>query len=1114
MDGFKLTEKNISKYNPLNYSEEAVKYVNKTYQDKSKHQIDKESNTYGQKLFDADIEEFQEDMVDDSKVKFEERVKATRDYSRASAAALAKTDSFWGNSKEMKAVIKMVNGLNYILEEEEIPRTQDGNIDVDALKNRQLKGYEAAINACQYYIDVKEPSHSKGKRRYKRVENMKAALEKERELLETVILNISDGKYKEDELAGLNKTRDLLDKVHVLDVVGDAEIQIEGNSTDVYRIKLIINGEEKYFYFKQNLKPIGDDLPGYLKRRVRQLINSKKNIGVEKKEEERLHGKIDEADYDFGTAFLGKMQDAINKKGDDVKGLKAIRKRYTTFLGHDFDQIFEDLSKYNTLAEQSESQLADYMMRRDLAKEKNKTGEAAQIEKIIANHVVKHKMTEYEWLVKLSKEKNNPLGINMKDDKELFNILKSMEEKEDNTRDKKNGVKNNRISRLLTVTLGKEVEAYGQQKERSKTSEQEVMAKNNTATYRIANQYGFNDVITSSESAVINIKLVGDKNKHGVTGTISVEAPGVEMLKVVEIAEKNNRKIRYSPNAIRQLIRLQMFDTTCMQTDRHWRNFKCMTKPDLRDWDSKTAIKKDIVIESIGSYDHDMSFGTVDLETAFQNKNNPNGPSVKNGMLPPVIRKVWSQSPEGAYYLYKYTNMFNPNAFDKMKLPEPTKETEYGAKLINLEKVKKTFGVKKITYASMGIKDIDELPEIMVKGHKCYKYKGYLLEEDKDTSKPKYAFIVDENGERIGERKLATFLLTEAANPLEKMLDDKGVVKAIAHDSKMKNMGKQKVYSEIVNMIGDSADSLAKILIDEKQKSTINRTPKRFESLSKEQRIEAIKNSILILNGINKVDFSENATEKEVEPYNSHGTGKMEYELRTVVYYVHEELMSLPEKERDSLLAEAKKRVQISFEKYKIKERDESGNKIDNAKDNSKKKDKEENRMIEVPSMLHMDRQAYLSIVRMQKEFDSKVRYYLHDLGWEQEKINAFKRRIDQQLADIEKCKKMAEKILVQKYDENHPGRKFFLDEDDYDKFDDITDFAWDPGMSYFSTEDQNFLMSNDEFNTFVTEDERQKRVADNNEHRKEKRLHGLKQNLPGYETMIDGQLEIKEEAV
>lgn len=1071
---YKVTDKNFKTFNPLEYTEEAMNYVVEDQREKSMDELLNETESFQKNLLGMEIEEADQQMVIPA-VKFEDRVKATRNFAREQAAAVAKSHKTFGNSKEMQTIMRMVNGLNFLLEGD-IPKTA-GKIDCVALKERHLNGYEAAISACQYYLDTKTPKYEWSKKRYRRVENMKLALEKERELLEVVIANIGDQKYEKAELQNIKTPRDLLNLTRTNTIAGKAELQTEGNSTDVYKIKLTRDG--KVYYFKQNLKPIGDDLPGFVKRRLRQLKSSEKNHGNIVLEENRLFHKIDNDDYTFAKQFLEKMDKSLEAVKDDIKSARSLKKQYLAFFAHDFDKVFEELDQYNAKANKVNATRIDLQAEIANAESKLKAGELpkndadyyksiiTQNKKELKNLKALPIKSEYDWLVDMSKSKKNPLGITKSNAKDLFDVLKRMSEGGDNLAKTKGG--NERIRRFLTRSMGKEFEAYGQQKERSNASEKEVMAKNNTATYRIANAFGFNDVITSSESAVVNIELVGTNKAQDVTGTISTEAPGLEMLKLVYLAEKYGKKIHYSPKAIRQLTRLQMFDTTCLQTDRHWRNFKCMTKPDLRNWKEADGLKEDIIIDSIGSYDHDMSFGNMDLDSAFINKENPEGESVKNGMLPPIVRKIKSDSVENSYYEKQFLKKSPYDILDAMLLPQPAKGSGMVKKIKDLSGMTpyKELALKDV----IGSKKLESISYEMVQGNKLYKYNGVFF-----TVKGTNAEIRDKNGDRVHLDYMATMFIGHAIDALKTAKDrpDDFV--------KMISSSWHKVYDGIAGEHGQAGivikmemQKMAELLVGNETIPGHYEIKLLSDIKDADKKAEVVNHATNLLKELENYDCSKNEFE-------GGSSGRLELNIRALCYYIKYQLNCLSQKDKNKILADAKKGILAN--KAAVREE-----------------------YVKVPGMLHMDKEAYDQIKNMQAHFDDQVKLYLQDLGWEEDKIKAYKKRIDQQLLQIEECKNLAEPVLEQKYGRGHKLAKFFLEEKDYDEIKDIQEMAWDPGMSYFSTEDENYLVADDNYSMYLSNQEKLAKLEETNKHRKIERLHDLEQELTVYSTMISGKV-------
>ena len=84
--------------------------------------------------------------------------------------------------------------------------------------------------------------------------------------------------------------------------------------------------------------------------------------------------------------------------------------------------------------------------------------------------------------------------------------------------------------------------------------------------------------------------------------------------------------------------------------------------------------------------------------------------------------------------------------------------------------------------------------------------------------------------------------------------------------------------------------------------------------------------------------------------------------------------------------------------------------------------------------------------------------------------------------------------------------RKLFLEEDDYKKITKLTDFVTDPSMTYFSVEDPNFLVGEEEYANLMTERDKKAAIKETNEGRKHvrQRLEPLKDE---YKQMVSNDV-------
>ncbi len=117
----------------------------------------------------------------------------------------------------------------------------------------------------------------------------------------------------------------------------------------------------------------------------------------------------------------------------------------------------------------------------------------------------------------------------------------------------------------------------------------------NVLTSRLAQHMGISDIIAKSTSVTVNVE------GKVMEGSAMEEAEGLTIPKIVKLPECQGKRLRYSPNALRQLNRLQIFDILCGQVDRHEGNFLC----------TYTVKENEVIIERLTGIDNDLSFGTL-----------------------------------------------------------------------------------------------------------------------------------------------------------------------------------------------------------------------------------------------------------------------------------------------------------------------------------------------------------------------------------------------------------------------------------------------------------------------------------------------------------------------
>lgn len=116
------------------------------------------------------------------------------------------------------------------------------------------------------------------------------------------------------------------------------------------------------------------------------------------------------------------------------------------------------------------------------------------------------------------------------------------------------------------------------------------MSKRNVAASRMAEMLGIGELIVPTKMTEISID--GKKMR----GILMDDADAKDVIEL----EKEHPNLRYSPEAIKMLTTLQVFDLICGQVDRHDGNYLCRTKKD-----------KPNVIEKIIGIDNDMAFGKL-----------------------------------------------------------------------------------------------------------------------------------------------------------------------------------------------------------------------------------------------------------------------------------------------------------------------------------------------------------------------------------------------------------------------------------------------------------------------------------------------------------------------
>ena len=376
-------------------------------------------------------------------------------------------------------------------------------------------------------------------------------------------------------------------------------------------------------------------------------------------------------------ALLNFFKNRIDGASEDLK--ENERQYCADFFRYNFDKMFLELSEYNAAVRALNERIANgKQMTIEQWEEKAKTDKtAAMVVKILKDNNLAvqgmRESTASEWMVKQMK-------LDKGKDAELINLLKTIDAQDLQVNENDNKKLFGRLEMLFRVTMGKEVELYGQMMEGDKKRESDMAQYNTLTTSAMAKKMGFSDVIVNTTMGFAEFQRWDGAWTNGVI-TMQDVAYGQEfdelVLSAEEISDNWNQKLVLSPNAMNQLTRLWAFDVFSNQTDRHGRNFKCVLGKRKKNSDP-------YVILSIKSYDHDQSQAPKDLKRAFGMEYDDKGNLIstkKNGFLQeplklvkkntPMYYYIWSRYFDGSYYAGWTKNMKAPEGLsdeDKLRV--------------------------------------------------------------------------------------------------------------------------------------------------------------------------------------------------------------------------------------------------------------------------------------------------------------------------------------------------------------------------------------------------------------------------------------------------------------
>ncbi|MBQ8946608.1 MAG: hypothetical protein IJ058_07310 [Lachnospiraceae bacterium] len=1046
------------------------------------------------------------------------------------------------DNKEMQIVKQRSRTLQNVLrcnrdqmEEMGFLDKETGRFDPDKFTSVIDQLFEATIAACDNYLDTHKGSRwFYGSRRKKKINELKDRLLKEQEKYKKTYFAIATGAFLNDRADNIQSPQDLIEHLNVV-TIKDPDYQRQGNSTDVYLVTVTgVDGkqETKRYYMKENLPLLHKDMDGFLKRRSNQLSKSwenrqnvealkKKAAGKKKKtredavktlntlkshqrEELRMESAhADETDYQNGQELLKLMQDKIDGAG--LEEANVLRQKYAEFFKHDFDELFKKLPKIN---EEIAKRNVGYMPI-GLDEWEEKTDDVSvEITKILkTNKLDPMKIREiplYTPATFLISE----LNLTPAADSELIDFINKVAGQKVNTQmkteviddtaadaenliqdgDKKKAAKTrfvqtSRLEALFRITMGKEVELYGQVMKNKNKEEAEMAQYNTLATSLLAQDYGFSEEVVNTHVSTAEFERWDGTRANDVV-TLQEIAEGEEWIEVCKKAKRMGKSVRLSPEATRKLVRLQMFDTLCQQQDRHGRNFKCKTKKDK---------DGNLVVYDIKSYDHDQSFASGGLGDNFKEARDEDGKLVraeKNRFLPTTLKVIKKTDPEFRYIANKYFNINVPAPKDLMK---EIKEPKYDIKLSSHLK-------SYLPILGFGMKKVEITEKVMHDGewirtkHDCRanpfgihwgdeaKNGNAIIASDFKNDKNSWIKKRDSDKERVSKGEFDRILrnVAKCAVILEDLfIGDKyapgeTTVQEVTSIRKKKNAPKEfspKNYEAKKFVMGKCLRTQAEM------KQWKKDHPDQFKEVARAFKELAELNS--------KYDFSEltvnveeaervcfsHLSDKEQEYFKGFNPPKDDYDAayrmgqdrkKLFPAWINETLWSFKQAFPDD--ADVKEAM-VDKVDYKP----------------SMKEFMNKNGDLEIPGLLHADKAAYDNILKIIKDYED---------GILKNKLDGKKLPVDAQEGMYKRAVEMrdrykymqerAEKFLKIKYwnkPENDPHRRFFLNPEDYSKLTDVSDYAIDPGDSYLVQDNEQYLSAQPDFQEFMTAEEKNTRL-------------------------------------
>lgn len=834
------------------------------------------------------------------------------------------------------------------------------------------------------------------------------------------------------------------------------------------------------------------------KKAVRQIRvdNGRKiNDTLYHQEELRLKGKLDETDYKFSIELLDKMKKKIESLKDETEK-KAQMDRYIRFLGHDFVGVFNMWRNYNTTVEGMADNVNERQKILDEMRKKLSACDGVAKEMILKNLENRlnngqklEKKTALEFLKDLMSSQQEAYGLDPEKDKDILALLEDLQNTQDGQKD---AYANERLDRLFNRSLGKEAELFGQTCARGGATDEKSVMKNNVTTSVVACSTGMTDVAAVCWQSKVKFHEYGKPAGETTTKecTMSEAVEGEEMLTIAQQADALRRQkklshsiLHYSPNASRQIVRLTMLDLYCLQTDRHWRNYKCKV--------TKSEDSLNWTIESLKAYDHDMSFGAKSLDGYFTDLGGVSMDRLKDrkvGHLSPLSMKIKKDSKEFRYLKHKYIDHKGSLPLADIKKPEFVgefgKEDQEWGLFIRMDEM--TFFPQQ--WMKMVMEDMDSLEETKYTATGTKGLCNDLLQAIKEKN-PGHEYEADE----------LIRLLTKMTKALVKYRPEKWFGQD-AYDAVDNLPVGYKTMQERVEKEGAGEVTSAKQMCVTDVLRDLIAIRQLYQNLS----LADVETSL-----VEKYKNAEFFGFINVVPgmFDSMIQGFM-HQIK-LIYASDEAVKQLDEESmydvsrilREELIEEGTygKPGSPEFQEELAKRETEFGLRGDE---------------ITVPTMLHMDAEGY-------REFSSQLEHWeetdleLQNQGMSDERRLAMKQRLQEivdQKAKAERFLKVCAKL--QGWDKDDLRLKFLLEKEDYEKLGSITELVIDPSVSYFCSEDQNFLAGEEDFKKIMTQSDKLTVKKKANIEKSQERQHGMQQidinnDEEEYVPLINGAISV-----